>query len=466
MASHRRIAVLGLDCAAPRWVFESFREDLPNLRKLMEQGSYGPLLSCHPPITVPAWTCMTSGYDAGQLGIYGFRNRRDRSYDGLSLAFSNSVNRPRLWDHFDQAGLASLCIGVPQTFPITRPPRGVMISSFLTPDKTVPWISPAHLADEIETLADGDYLFDARDFRTQDRQQLWQQLVTMTDRRFRVARHLVETQPWDLLFLVEMGPDRLHHGFWRYADSQHPNFAGTSHPMYAAFKRYYQMLDEEIGRLVQLLPEDVLLLVVSDHGAKAMQGGVAVNEWLMQQGYLVLKETPQTPTRLEPAHVDWPRTRVWSEGGYYARVFINVEGREPQGVVGPQEYEALRTRLIAEMESLVGPAGKPLETKVHRPEDLFVECQGVPPDLLCYWDNLQMRSIGSVGHGQVFVKENDTGADDANHDWEGIFISRTPLSGRPGYATDLRLLDVGVSLLAHHGLPVPPDTAGKPVLRW
>lgn len=466
MPSDARIAVIGLDCAAPRWVFDEMRSQLPHLSRLMEEGSFGPLTSCHPPITVPAWTCMTSGYDAGQLGIYGFRNRRDHSYEGLSLAFSDSVTRPRLWDHFHNAGLTSLCIGVPQTFPITRPPRGVMISSFLTPDKSVPWIWPPEMAAEVEAQADGDYLFDARDFRTQDREQLWQQLVTMTERRFKVARHLVRTQPWDLLFLVEMGPDRLHHGFWRYADPEHPQFAGSDHPLHTAFRRYYEILDAEIGHLIELLPEDVLLLVVSDHGAKAMQAGVAVNQWLIEQGYLVLKAKPDGVTRFEPALVDWPRTQVWSEGGYYARVFLNVAGREPQGVVPPDQCETLRDRLIAEMQSLPGPAGEPLETRVHRPQELFKASHGVPPDLLCYWDNLRMRSIGSVGHEGIFVTENDTGADDANHDWQGIFISRTPLAGQPGFVNNLRLIDIGVSLLAHRGLPVPPDTAGQPVLKW
>ncbi|MEK7282548.1 MAG: alkaline phosphatase family protein, partial [Acidobacteriota bacterium] len=81
-----KVAVIGLDCAAPRLVFERFRDHLPNLKSLMEGGCYGPLLSTHPPITVPAWACMMRSQDPGQLGIYGFRNRKDHSYDGLSMA--------------------------------------------------------------------------------------------------------------------------------------------------------------------------------------------------------------------------------------------------------------------------------------------------------------------------------------------------------------------------------------------
>ncbi|MGH3113332.1 MAG: alkaline phosphatase family protein, partial [Gaiellaceae bacterium] len=72
-----RALVIGLDCAPPELVFERWREDLPTLRSLMERGRYGVLRSCDPPITVPAWACMTSSRSPGALGIYGFRNRRD-----------------------------------------------------------------------------------------------------------------------------------------------------------------------------------------------------------------------------------------------------------------------------------------------------------------------------------------------------------------------------------------------------
>ncbi len=69
----KRLAIIGLDCAAPALVFDRFA-DLPNLRRLMDAGSWGPLLSCDPPITVPAWSCMTASRDPGQLGFYGFRS--------------------------------------------------------------------------------------------------------------------------------------------------------------------------------------------------------------------------------------------------------------------------------------------------------------------------------------------------------------------------------------------------------
>ena len=81
-----KVCVIGLDCAAPELVFDLWADRLPNLRRIMAQGVYGPLESTTPPITVPAWMCMMTGKDPGTLGIYGFRNRRDHSYDGLAFA--------------------------------------------------------------------------------------------------------------------------------------------------------------------------------------------------------------------------------------------------------------------------------------------------------------------------------------------------------------------------------------------
>jgi predicted AlkP superfamily phosphohydrolase/phosphomutase len=91
-----KILVMGLDCAAPEILLEE--EDLPHIRWLMENGCYGRLESVVPPITVPAWMCMASSQDPGSLGVYGFRNRVDHSYDRLQIANSRSIRALTIWD--------------------------------------------------------------------------------------------------------------------------------------------------------------------------------------------------------------------------------------------------------------------------------------------------------------------------------------------------------------------------------
>src|SRR5712672_2359637 len=100
----RKVVVIGLDCAEPSLVFDRFKGRLPNLEKLMARGVAGRLRSCDPPITVPAWASMMSSKDPGTLGVYGFRNRADRSYEKMTTATALAVREPLLWDYLGAAG--------------------------------------------------------------------------------------------------------------------------------------------------------------------------------------------------------------------------------------------------------------------------------------------------------------------------------------------------------------------------
>src|ERR671935_2628564 len=112
--SFSKLLIVGLDSAAPALVFERWRGELPVLSGLIARGAHGRLVSTHPPITVPAWTSMMASRDPGELGFYGFRNRKDHSYDGYGFASASHVNVPRLWDWLGTAGLRSIVLGVPQ----------------------------------------------------------------------------------------------------------------------------------------------------------------------------------------------------------------------------------------------------------------------------------------------------------------------------------------------------------------
>jgi predicted AlkP superfamily phosphohydrolase/phosphomutase len=185
-----------------------------------------------------------------------------------------------------------------------------------------------------------------------------------------------------------------------------------------------------------------------------------VNEWLRQEGYLTLKEEPSAPAPLRPDMVDWPRTTAWGEGGYYSRVFLNVAGREPEGTVRPDEYERVRDELKTKLEALGDDQGRPIGTVAHRPEELYEERNGVPPDLLVYFGDLLWRSIGQVGTGSTHVLENDTGPDDANHAPNGLYL----LAGdgvEPGPGDERGLMDIAPTLLTLLGEPVPGDMEGR-----
>ena len=103
----RRVMVIGLDCAAPELVFDRWLADLPNLKSLYDHGLHGELRSCDPPITVPAWSVMMSSKSPGSLGVYGFRNRADHSYDRYAIANSLAIKEDRLWEILTKSGKRS-----------------------------------------------------------------------------------------------------------------------------------------------------------------------------------------------------------------------------------------------------------------------------------------------------------------------------------------------------------------------
>jgi predicted AlkP superfamily phosphohydrolase/phosphomutase len=454
----RKVAVIGLDCADPGLVFNRWLGELPNLHRLAGGGTWGPLRSIDPPITVPAWSCMLTSRDPGDLGIYGFRNRSDHGYDSLSVADARALTTDRVWDHLGRAGKHVIALGVPQTYPPT-PVAGELVSCFLTPDpRKDDYTFPPSLREEIEALV-GAYRVDVQNFRSEDRERILAEVHEMTEQRFRIARHLLDTRPWDFFMMVEIGVDRIHHAFWRYLDPDHPRHV-PDHPYREAVRSYYRYIDEEIGELLTRFDHDTAVIVVSDHGAQAMEGAICVNEWLMQQGYLVLREHPTAPTPFRASLVDWARTRAWGEGGYYCRLCLNVRGREPQGVVEPAEYEALRDELAGELERLPGPDGGSLGTRVHRPEDLWESRRGIPPDLVVYFGDLGWRSNGSLGRGSYYTFENDTGPDDANHSEHGICIITGP-GVRTEHRDDLSILDIAPTILGLFDLPTPDGMRGR-----
>ena len=453
--SRPRLAIIGLDCAEPSLVFGGLAGRLPHLENLMRAGRWGRLQSSDPPITVPAWACLVTGRDPGQLGLYGFRNRRGPGYDDLGLASAQDLKAPAIWDLAGGAGLTSVLLGVPLTYP-PRQIRGAMVAGFPTPPGA-PLAWPRSLGPRLAAWAGGPYLPDIEGFRQLAPQALLEQAALMARRRFAVARGLQAQYQPEFFMMVEMGPDRVQHACWGLGNGASGGVAG-----------HYRLLDSLLGGLLAGLEPQTLVLVVSDHGAQAMRGGLAINEWLIREGWLRLKARPQAPRRLSPEMVDWPATRAWSDGGHYARIFLNLAGREPQGALPPAQAAAAKAELRAGLEALAGPDGAPLGNMVLDPRDLYRELRGLPPDLLVYPGGLAWRAVGTVqpmDGAPVLVQDNDTGPDRANHAPQGILIAARaggrPLARAGREVEGASLYDVFPSALRWLGLDPPPAGPGR-----
>lgn len=446
-----RLLILGIDCGTPQILFDHVEWAMPTLRGLMARGTYGILKSVVPAITVPAWACMMTGKDPGELGIYGFRNRIDHTYTGLRLATSQSVVEPAVWDDLGRIGKRVVTIAVPPSFP-PKPVNGYQVGCFLTPSARSEYTFPLSLRSEIDAVCDGEYLPDCPDFRVDDKDKLIRQLYDMTERRFQMLHHLIEKPDWDFFMSCEIATDRLHHGFWKYYDPMHRDYV-PGNKYENVIRKYYEDYDAMLGALLARVDQRrTNVYVVSDHGAKRMDGGLAINEWLIREGYLVLNTYPTETLPFAKLDVDWSRTTAWGEGGYYARIFFNVRGREPQGCVAPGELESFADQLSRKLRAVARPDGTPMATSVYRPETIYRTVRNVAPDLMVYFDDLHWRAVGSVGGGTVHTFENDTGPDDANHAQDGIYIEA--LAGEPGRgrAEPWQLLSMADRFLAAAGV--------------
>jgi predicted AlkP superfamily phosphohydrolase/phosphomutase len=457
-----RVVLIGLDCVPPALAFQRYRGVMPNLAGLMQRGTYGALRSTVPPITVPAWACMLSGYDPGELGLYGFRKRSAGSYQ-LQLVDSGDLQRPMLWDRLAAHGRSVCLLSVPPSYP-PRPVQGELVSCFLTPDADSPHTHPPALAAELAERF-GRFLPDVEDYRSDQLPRILREIYALSAQRFAQAEYLLRTRRPDFLALVDVGPDRFHHAFWSQIDPAHPEYRADG-PYASSGAEYYAFLDQQLGRLLDAAGEDAAVLVVSDHGARALRGGICINEWLIERGYLVLHRYPERITPFAELEIDYARTQAFGEGGYYARIALNLQGREPQGCLPPSAAGALRERLARELAELPGPNGERLAHRIVTPETAYREQRGLAPDLMVFFDDLGYRSLGSVGHRSVYAMHNDTGADSCNHDWDGICVLAgagiTPCAERHG----MHNADIAPTVLALLGVPAPElrgrDLSGAP----
>ncbi|MDG6994439.1 MAG: alkaline phosphatase family protein [Nitrososphaerota archaeon] len=465
MAKYEKIAIIGLDSVPPELMFQKLLDKLPNIKKMYEKGLHGNLTTCHPPITVPAWMVMMTGKNPGKLGIYGFRHRRGHAYKEGYIVNSMHIKEETVWQKLASQGKKSIVLGVPPGYPPKPIENCSIVSCFITPGMDKTFTYPPDLREEILKIANGKYIFDVT-FRTENRDAIKKELFEMTEKRFDVAEYLAKSKPWDFFIMHEIGFDRLHHAFWKFFDTTHPKYiAGNQYEHLD--EEYYKMVDRRIGSLVDVFGNNCLTFVLSDHGSKGMHGAFCVNQWLEKEGYISFKTPPSEIIDIEKADIDWTRTKAWGWGGYYARIFFNVKGRESSGIIDPKDLESEKKKLLEKINnSIVDSAGRKMKNDVFEPDSLYGTALGDKPDLMVYFGDLNWRSAGTVGHNSLYLSENDTGPDDSVHSMDGIFLMFDPNKDLGGKELqDLKIEDIAPTLLKMYGIDLEEDGIDGRVLK-
>jgi predicted AlkP superfamily phosphohydrolase/phosphomutase len=313
---------------------------------------------------------------------------------------------------------------------------------------------------------------------------------------------------WDVYFQVFSTTDRVGHMVYREFDPGHPahdaaeaattvHAFGRTFPLSDAIQQVYMNADRIVGRVLEKLDSgalgpDCLLMVVSDHGFSSFRRQVNLCNVLHDLGYLVFKDDAQgkpldLDTILESSnlrdflmYVDWSRTRAYSMG--LGEVYINLRGREPQGIVAPEEYDALVEKIRADLLALKDPKdGASVVTSVSRRDKLYsgpwwkegtaqrkvyrkmveVKHDGFADLFLGYAPNYRVswaNSLGSLDSAAITDNDNRWSGDHVSVDpahVPGVLFSNRKLS----QPAESGLMDIGPTMLLRYGLdPSPPHT--------
>jgi predicted AlkP superfamily phosphohydrolase/phosphomutase len=484
-----RLTVIGLD-AATLDVIEPLAAagDLPHLGRLLEQGAHGRLRSTTHPLTPLAWTTMTTGANAGRHGIWDFSERDESGY-GLRLVNGSSVRVPPLWTRLAASGRRVGIVNVPYTWP-APPLDGFAVAGMDAWEREDGMTTPPALLDELQRrfgrlLTDHTFPLDSSGRFDLDA------VRALCEQRVEVVTWLAEQYVPELVFVVFMAADHVHHLEW-------PDWQRRGRESVVA--EVYRILDGAVGALLERVGGENVV-VVSDHGSGSLEGVVNLNAWLAGEGYLAYSGRDAAGARLghrlfrarrwvspglrravkqrvpalrerayalrqAPAVVDWSRTRAFAYG-IFGSVVVNLRGRERDGIVEPEEYEPLCAELAARLADLRSPAGEPIVAAVHRREDLFhgPEVARIP-DLV-----VEFRDYAWLGKGNL-TERRDELADrvtptahpnavySGSHRQDGIFVLAGP-AARPGAELAPGILDVAPTVFYLLDEPIPVDFEGR-----
>ncbi|MEO7167952.1 MAG: alkaline phosphatase family protein [Spartobacteria bacterium] len=514
-----KVVVIGLDSATwtviRPWMAEG---SMPNLAKLMKGGVSGPLDSVLPPITPPAWTSFMTGKNPGKHGIFHFV---ETEHGGYAMNYANATSRrsPTVWKLLNNAGYSVGTMNIPFTYP-PEPLDGFQISGMDTPSESSPFIHPPALREELLKHL-GEIQLDLRFLGAMStderRNQVLAEMEQMDRQWTKAALYLLDNHPQDVMMFVFMSIDTVQHYFWQHMDKDHFLHDPKLVPQFGdAIRKVYERLDAAAGQILDRLPPETSVFVVSDHGGgPVVDRTIYLNRYLAQLGLLHYKAKatstvrtlaskalrlgfsavrasltsrqksklamlfPKMLQKTEMAYssftaIDWSRTKAYCSEVLASppSIWINLKGVKPEGTVEPADYDALVNLIIEKLAELKDPRdGQPVIKNVYRREEVFhgpFANEGA--DLVLDWwsENSLFSTQPSfpedTGKPALVIREHRPSATSewgGTHRLTGILVGRTPAWKAGTEIGNAHLIDLAPTILHLLGVPVPQDMDGS-----
>ena len=514
-----KVVVIGLDAATwtliRPWMAEG---SMPNLAKLMKAGVSGTLESILPPITPPAWTSFMTGKNPGKHGIFHFV---ETEHGGYTMNYANATSRrsPTVWKLLNNAGYSVGTMNIPFTYP-PEPLNGFQISGMDTPSESSPFIYPPALREDLLKHL-GEIQLDLRFLGAMStderRSQVLAEMEQMDEQWTKAALYLLENHPHDVMMFVFMSIDTVQHYFWQHMDEDHFIHDPKLAPKFGdAVRKVYERLDAATGQIIDRLPLETAVFVVSDHGGgPVVDRTIFLNRYLAQLGLLnykpkstgglrtiptrvlrfgfdLLRRTltsrqksqvsmlfPKLVQKTEMAYssftsIDWSRTKAYCSEVLASppSIWINLKGVKPQGTVDQADYEVLVNFIIAKLAELKDPRnGKPVINRVYRRDEIFhgpFANEGA--DLVLDWwsENSLFSTQPSFPEDTdkpaLVIREHEPSEISewgGTHRLHGILIARAPALKTGVEIENPHLIDLAPTILHLLGVSVPQDMDGS-----
>jgi len=523
----KRVLVIGLDSATPDLLMKWVREGkLPTFAELIDNGVFGKLKSTIPPVTCPAWLSFMTGKNPGKLGIFDFVERVPGTYDIRVVNFQ-SIPSKSLWDIIGEGGKKVGVFNVPTTFP-PKKVNGFIVSGWPIPQgasfsypsdlqsKLGMFMAGQEGPERTIMMATWRWFAGEDDYL--------KGLYRFTEREVEATKYLMNNYDWDFFMTVFTCMDPLQHFFWKHMDPDHPLHDSDEAQKYGdEILRFYQRVDEIIREMLDDVSDDTRVIIMSDHGAAPLQNLFNINDWLGREGFLVTRgkrgflslsslfkallkravnqvtnlaymlgllkvyyfvtdnshylralawrvraQTGVIPTdlgSLEEMNVDWSRTKAYSFGsGNVGKIYINVKGKEPQGIVEPgQEYEELRNQLIKELRNLKDPrTSRKIDVTIFKKEEIYHgQYLKQAPDIVFFMNEFRTGIDPTFGHDGYFTFDLSSAHDNARHKMDGVLIMTGPEFRKGEEISQAEIIDLAPTILYMMSYPIPSDMDGK-----
>jgi len=489
-----KVFILGIDGATfdiIRPLVESGRA--PNFAKVMREGTWGPLRSTIHPITPAAWSSFATGKNPGKHGIFDFTAPIRRNY-AFKLNNARDRKAASFWAQLGRAGRHVIVANVPFTYP-PESVHGVVISGFDTPGADRSMASPPEVYDDLVSHFGSytpDWSFPAG--KRYEPEKYQQEVADVIRRRADATLYLMKRYPWDLFVTVFQSIDHIQHVYF-----------GLGEPGLNRIREAYERMDEALGRILEALDAETTLIIMSDHGAGEIRKVFFLDQWLEREGFLVPnrgawleslgrslgRRTRMLAKKLLPVRargylrgrmpgvrnfvvsyaagrpVEWSRTRAYS-GGMYGNIFLNLKGREAQGIVEAAEARALCADIRSRLLALVDPdtGEKVVEAVYDRDEVYTGDFAEGAPDLLIHWkDYAYFTKKGIDKEGMIFSRDltldSSSYPHSGTHRLDGIFLAKGAHVRTQQTIADLSILDVAPGVIYLLGNPIPDDMDGR-----